>query len=460
MNELTFALDPRLPLPLYEQLYRQIAREIVEGRLPSGTRLPSRRGMSRYLGISEQTVGTAFDILKSEGFLQSRPRRGLFVAPVMPLAERPPLNLPQMPAELPPAASPLYDFSPQGADTRLFPRKTWIKLLRDSLLDHPELLEKGDPKGEPRLRKALSAFLYQYRAVRCAPDQVIIGSGVDQLLGVLGQLFDRGTRIALEDPGYPEAGGALRRLGHVTLSVPLDAEGLDVRDLSRSQAELAYITPSHQFPTGLSMPVGRRTALLHWASAAGRCLIEDDYDSEFRYASRPLPALQGMDGGQKVVYIGTFSRSLAPGLRVAYMALPESLLARYEAVRLRSGDAVSRFEQHALAELIAQGHYARHLRRAASAYQARCRELCRLLLKIPGSDIRGQDAGLHFLFSIRGRNETELIEKARQAGIPLRGLNQYRAQAPCPQALVLGFAGLQDERLQGAVRALREIWEV
>lgn len=458
MHELSITLEEDHHLPLYEQLYRQLSREIIAGGLPSGTRLPSRRGLSRSLGISEQTVGTALDLLKAEGFLISQPRRGLYVADIRPL---PIAAIPEPPdTPQPPARRPRFDFSPQGVDTGLFPTKTWIKLLRDSLLDQPELLGKGGAKGEPSLRHALAGFLYQFRAVRCEAEQIIIGSGVDQLLGVLGQLIAPGSRIALEDPGYPEAASALRRQGHTTLPIPLDDEGPQMRQLESSGADLLYITPSHQFPTGLSMPAGRRTALLHWAAQGERYLIEDDYDSEFRYASRPLPALQGMDGGQKVVYIGTFSRSLAPGLRVAYMALPDALLTRYKTLRLRSGDAVSRFEQQALAELISQGHYARHLRRAGSAYQKRCQQLCGLLLAIPGSSVQGQDAGLHFLFSIEGREEKELIRKAHQAGIPLRGLHEYSARVQLPQAVVLGFAGLRDDELEEAVQALREAWGV
>ncbi len=458
MEQLTFALDETQPLPLYEQLYRQLSREILEGRLKGGTRLPSRRALSRHLNISEQTVGTAFDLLKAEGFILSQPRRGLYVAGIMPL---PAAILPEPEEQLPQKAPvPRFDFSPQGVDTQLFPHQLWIKLLRDSLLDHPELLNKGDARGELSLRHALAAFLYPYRAVRCQPGQIIIGSGVDQLLGVLGLLIDSPSCIGLEDPGYLEAGGAFSRLGHQVAPIPLDQEGPSLDALSKSRASLLYITPSHQFPTGISMPAGRRTALLHWAKEGERYLIEDDYDSEFRYASRPLPALQGMDDGQQVVYIGTFSRSLAPGLRVAYMALPPPLLRRYEGLKLRSGDAVSRFEQHALAELISQGHYARHLRRAGSVYQKRCQRLCQLLLQIPGAFISGQDAGLHFLFSIEGKTETELIKGAARAGIPLIGLSSYSQAARLPQALVLGFAGLMDHQLEEAVSALRQAWGV
>ncbi len=276
----------------------------------------------------------------------------------------------------------------------------------------------------------------------------------------MGQLISPHSRIALEDPGYLEAAGAFSRQGHISLPIPLDEQGPDLDALAASQAQLLYITPSHQFPTGISMQAARRTALLHWAKAGSRYLIEDDYDSEFRYASRPLPALQGMDGGQQVIYIGTFSRSLAPGLRVAYMALPPPLLAQYEDIRLRSGDAVSRFEQHALALLISQGHYARHLRRAGNVYQKRCRRLCDFLLQIPGASISGQDAGLHFLFSIKDRQEQELIHRAAQAGIPLKGLHDYSANARLPQALVLGFAGLSDSTLDEAVAALRQAWQL
>lgn len=458
MNELTIQLDPSTGLPLYEQLYRHLAEEIKAGRLKGGMRLPSRRAMSSHLKISQQTVDNALQLLLSEGYVTSRARSGLYVNSLPPLPNIAPEHQPQ---PLPVKSPPLFDFSPQAADTALFPQKVFQKMVKDALSEEGDWLNKGDARGEARLRESLSEFLYQFRAVVAPPHRIIIGSGVDQLLGVLSALLPRACVIAVEDPGYPDAGRAFSRAGHRVLPVGLDAEGLDVKALLKQNADVVYLTPAHQFPLGISMPVKRRAELLQWAQQQpGRYLIEDDYDSEFRYASRPLPALQGMDGGRQVIYVGTFSRSLAPGLRIAYLVLPEDLSLRYDALHLRSGDSVSRFEQQAMASFVSSFHYARHLKRAGNVYQARCQRLCALLSSIPGSFLLGQDAGLHFLFGIQGKTEQELIKKAARSGIPLRGLQEFCRQASLQQALVLGFAGIRDEQVEPAVRALRAAWQV
>lgn len=454
--DLTFALDETSSLPLYQQLYLRLVDEITAGRLSAGARLPSRRVLASHLGISQQTVLNASDLLLSEGYVHTKARQGLYVADILPMspvrAARP-RPLPQKKKE------PRFDFSTQGADIRLFPYQIWARLIREVLYQEPWLMSKGDARGEGSLREALGDFLYQYRGAHCQAEDVVIGSGVDQLLGVLGQLIEKKQLVACEDPGYPEAALAFLRAGHKVAHLPLDEQGMQMDALAASGASLAYLTPAHQFPTGISMPAGRRSEMLRWAQAReGRYLIEDDYDSEFRYQSRPLPALQGMDGGRRTIYIGTFSRSLAPGIRVAYMALPPDLSARYQALGLRSGDAVSRFEQRALARLVAEGHYSRHLRRAGSAYQRRIAQLSQALEQLPGLRLRGQQAGLHFLLEVAGQTEEELIQKAADAGIPLRGLSEFCQQAILPPALVLGFAGLSDEQVAPAALALQTAW--
>ncbi len=458
MDDLTYALEPESGVPLYEQLYRFIARDITQGRLQGGIRLPSRRALSRHMGISEQTVNNALDLLKAEGFLRSESRRGCFVEELLPLAQTRSFPSSVRQKEV---SEPVYDFSPQATDVQLFPAKTWSRLIRETLIMEPELLNKGDAKGEYSLRTALSSFLYQYRGVRCGADNLIIGSGVDHLIGTLGMLLERPTLVACEDPGYPEAARALERLGHIPLHLEMDEQGIKPSMLLQSGANLAYLTPAHQFPTGQSMPAARRTELLTWAEEGGeRYLIEDDYDSEFRYASRPLPALQGMGGGERTVYIGTFSRSLAPGIRIAYMALPPGLKKRYDALGLRSGDSVSRFEQGAMARLVSEGHYTRHLRRACNVYRKRCQALYGQLAQIPGVSIKGHEAGLHFTIGIVGKSEEELIASADSMGIPLRGLSSYCRYAELPPALVMGFGGIRDDQVDDAATALRKAWKV
>ncbi len=458
MTDLTPRLDSASALPMYEQLYRAISRDIMAGKIAGGTRLPSRRALSRHLGISEQTVNNAYSLLKAEGFITAKARSGLFVEEMLPLTAA----AATQPDQQEKARSPvLFDLLPQSTDISLFPRKLWARLIRETLLDEPDLMNRGSPRGEYSLRAALADFLYQFRGVQTTAENMVIASGVDQLLLAICALFDHPLRIACEDPGYLEAARVIKRAGQTPVPIPLDENGFCVDALAGAQVDLIYITPAHQFPTGVSMPAFRRAELLHWAQQQpGRYVIEDDYDSEFRYASRPLPALQSLDAAGKVIYLSTFSRSLAPGLRIAYMALPRELSRRFESAALRFGETVTRFEQHTMARFIKEGHYTRHLRRAGSRYQKRCERLCALLEQIPGSFLSGQEAGLHFLFGIKGRFEEELIKKAAAQQIPLQGLGGFCLDAKLPPALVMGFGGLEDSQVEAAVSRLRAAWSV
>lgn len=460
LEEITIPLDSQDRLPLYEQLYRYISREITQGHLAAGTKLPSRRRLSHHLGISQMTVDSAFELLKSEGFVQAVPKVGLFVQALSPLkqpetTEEP---LPEVKSQQPP---PRFDFSPQATDLDLFPAQPFIRMLRETLLKEPEVLHRGHPRGETSLREVLAQFLFQYRGVQCTANDLVIGSGVEHLLGIVASLLRGPTTVAVEDPGYPAAARAFENAGHQVCYLPLDEQGISPDVLSQSGASLAYLTPAHQYPLGISMPAVRRSELLHWANlAVCRYLIEDDYDSEFRFTSRPLPALHSMDDNEKVIYISTFSRTLASGIRMAYLVLPRELNTAYDNSHLRAGDAVSRFEQRAMARFLADGHYVRHLRRAANVYQKRLAHLSKLLLDIPDSFMSGQEAGLHFIFGIRGKTEQELVGRAGQAGIPLLGLATLCKQANCPPSLVMGFGGIKDDEVGEAVLALRAAWQV
>jgi len=337
-----------------------------------------------------------------------------------------------------------------------------MRLMRETLHHRPDLLQRGDPQGDWPLRAALSDFLYQYRALRAGPERIVIGAGADYLLGVLLQLLPEGSVVAAEDPGYHGLYRACGRQRLSVLSLPVDEAGMSSARLRDSRANICYVMPSHQFPLGLSMPAGRRSELLRWAGEQpGRLIIEDDYDSEFRHQSRPLPALQGMIHDAPVAYIGTFSRSLAPSMRLAYMVLPDALLARHRQGLYKTGETVSRFEQHTLARFIAESHYTRHLRRAGNAYAARLQRLLAQLSDIPGASVSGEQAGLHFLLTIPQLSEQALVDRAAAAGIPLHGLSEYCRQAKAkPSTVVMGFAGLRDDQIDEAVAALRAAWGV
>lgn len=457
MDELLFDLSPEAKLPLYEQLYRAIAQAIRDGTLAQGRRLPSKRALCAALGVSQNTVETAYGLLCAEGYLSARPRSGYYVCPLDRLPEGERLPAAPEPAPVPP---PRWNFSTAAVDVHLFPFATWARLTKENLYGHPELLERGDPQGDRDLREALCRFLAETRGVRCAPEQLVLGAGVEVLLDLVCKLLPEETVYALEDPGYHVPYRVLGQNRREVVPLPLDSQGLSLAALRNSPAQVAYVTPSHQFPTGLTMPIGRRTGLLAWAAEQPeRYLIEDDYDSEFRYASRPVPALQGLDRAGRVVYIGTFSRTIAPSIRVAYLVLPQSLLERYREAPPYAGSTVSRLEQRTLCRFLDEGYYARHLRRAAGVYRRRQQRLLAELSRLPGARIAGEAAGLHFLLSLPGVGETELLRRGAAAGLRLAGLGQYAHRARVQDStLVLGFGGLGEEP-EAAAAALRAALE-
>lgn len=472
MTDLTLTLDYRSDTPLYEQLCRFVIGEMRAGRLREGEKLPSKRALCEHLRISRSTVEAAYEILTAEGYVEARPRSGYYVRAALMLESAPPEPKPAARAGVeasrlapsgqgPAPARPRYDFSTGDVDTAAFPYASWARINREVVQTMPELLKLGDAQGDPELRLALSEFLSQYRGVRCAPEQIVLGAGGEYLLDLLIRITDSDASFALEDPGYGGIYRAVRAAGRAFCAIPLDAEGLDMAKLAASGARLAFVTPSHQFPTGLTMPAGRRAQLIRWAQGApGRYLIEDDYDSEFRHTTRPIPAMQGVDG-DRVVYLGTFSRTIAPSIRASYMVLPEPLVRVYHERLGRSACTLSRFEQQTLRLFIERGLYARHLRRVGGLYRKRRNLLMELFSPYPAVRISGDDAGLHFLMAVDTLPEKALIARAAAAGVKVRGLSEYavNAQVP-PSTLVIGYAGLSEEDIRQASALLIKAWDL
>lgn len=437
--------------PLYDQLYRYVVDQIRAGALVRGEKLPSKRALAEHLGVSLTTVEKAYGLLIAEGYVDSRPRSGCRVAASLaPLPPGPVLPPPPGPREPPLDQS----FSTSAVDTSVFPFSTWARLSKEAVYENPSLLQQGDPQGDWGLRASLADILHQYRGVSCVPEQVVLGSGVEGLMCLLLQLLPQAL-FALEDPGYAALRRLLDNLGRPYVPVPVDERGMSVRALAASGVDAAYVTPSHQFPLGVTTPAGRRSELLQWAhEKPGRYLIEDDYDSEFRYASRPISAMQGLDKGERVIYLGTFSRTIAPSIRAAYLILPPGLLKVYREKLGRTTSTVSRFEQEALRRFLDTGAYGRHLRRVGNLYRRRRNALMEALKG--WGEVRGGDAGLHLLFTLPGREDRELVALAAEAGYRVRGLSEYRIAAPVlPSTLVLGFAGLPEERAEQAAGDLR-----
>ncbi len=457
MENFTFKLQPEEKKPLYEQLYRYIIEEIEAGRLKNGEKLPSKRAICAHLHISQSTAETAYGMLTAEGYLRARPKSGYYVSADL---YRPVSREPAPAADVPlvPQTAAQYDFSTGAVDTGVFPYASWARLSREVVSQNPQLLQRGEAQGDMAFRQALAEFLREYRGVRCQPDQIVVGAGLEYLLNVLVQVLPENSVYGLEDPGYHAAWQVLRNHGRTCRMIPLDDSGLREDKLRESGATVAFVTPSHQFPMGCTMPVGRRSALLSWAGEREeRFIVEDDYDSEFRYASRPIPAMQSLDDGGKVIYVGTFSRSIAPSIRVAYLVLPRRLLPVYEQRLGFAASTVSRFEQQTLAAFLQRGLYGRHLRRAANLYRKKQQILLEELAKIDGAQVGGAQAGLHFLLTVPGKPEKWLVEQAAKAGVPVRGLSGYCRACDCPEStLVLGFAGLKLEEIPAAAQALRE----
>ncbi len=461
-------LDPQSRQPLYEQIYRQIRAEIEAGRLPQGARLPSKRTLAAHLKVSVVTVEGAYSQLMAEGYIRTEPKRGFFVQAVLPqttqAAGPPPAPVPIHPAGRPEYA---YDFTTNAVDTVHFPFSTWARLMREVLsLEDSGLLSATHPQGTPELRAAIVRYLYDFRGIRAQPEQVVVGAGSEYLTSLLFQLLGREGGYAVEDPGYHKFQRILAHAGALICPIPLDNQGLRVDALRWSGARVVHVTPSHHFPQGTVMPIPRRQALLSWAAEQpGRYIIEDDYDSEFRFSGRPIPALQSLDTGGRVIYLNTFAKSLAPSLRIGYMVLPPELLERYWAEFDFYSSTVPSFEQLTLARFLVRGHFERHIARMRTVYKGR-RDALITAAAAAGvaqpEQFSGGEAGLHLLLQLPGRmGESELVRRAADHGVGVSPFSAYYLTPPSadlPPTLIMGYARLEAASMLPAFQRLALAW--
>lgn len=463
MNELTISLDTRSRIPLYEQIYDYIKTDIQSGRIPYGEKLPSTRFLSKHLEVSRSTVELAYEQLLSEGYIESVPYKGFFVAQIDELYHLK-KDKPQPQRERKEARRYRYDFTPNGVDLKSFPYNVWRKLSKDILMDdRTELFRSGDSQGEYGFRSAICSYLYQARGVDCTPDQIIVGAGSDYILMLLGMILGMDHTIAFEDPTYKQAYRMAGGMSYNCIPVSMDKNGMKVTELEKSGADIAYVTPSHQYPTGVIMPIRRRMELLKWAcEAQGRYIVEDDYDSEFRYKGKPIPALKGYDASDKVIYLGTFSKSIAPAIRLSYMVLPKPLQEAYEQKARFVNSTVSKVDQLIVQKFIEEGYYERHLNKTRALYKSRHDVLIEELR--PMADIctiSGENAGVHLLLTFQnGMTEEELIDRAAKEDIRVYGLSDYRIKENCKEkaTILLGYANLTEEQIRKAARLLRDCW--
>ncbi|MBR6740436.1 MAG: PLP-dependent aminotransferase family protein [Clostridia bacterium] len=434
---------------LWEQLYSQLKDQIQRGDYAPLTKLPSKREMAARLGVSINTVTAAYARLEDEGYIEAKERSGFFVKAIDEL-----IHFTADPIKSKAEREEEFeaDFSPYRVDREHFPYTIWRRLLRQSVEQTGEdMLLPPPPQGDASLKTAICAYLRQSRSIDCDPESVIVGGGTGSLLRMLCGILPKGT-IATEEPVYRSAEAVFRAMGRETH--PL----YDLSQLSDSEAAAIYLTPSHQFPLGYSLPVAERVALLNWAASdSGRYIIEDDYDSEFRYSGRPLPPIKSLDRYDRVVYIGTFSKCIAPSLKISYAVLPGELLAAFSPVYL---SAVSRLEQQTLALFINGGYFERHLNRMRSVY-AKKRALLTDVFR--DCEIFGENAGHHIIVKLPGLSEAELVDRAAQKRIKVYPISPYFMQGIPKQytsCVMLGYGSLTESEISYYASVLREVWQV
>lgn len=465
MDMLTPILETGSGVPLYQQLYAFIKKEILSSRIAPDTKLPSKRKLSAYLEISQNTIQSAYEQLIAEGYVYSLEKKGFYAAKIDHIHQLDVRSIINDRADLDKLDTISYDFSYHGVDIPSFPFTVWRRLAREVINEYDrELLQLGDPQGHIRLRTAIADYLHQSRGVNCSPEQIIISSGTELLMLALIQLLGSDSVYALENPGYEKLSMVFSANKARFTAVNIDESGMIPDEVYDSPVNVLSLTPAHQFPSGGIMPISRRIQLLNWANkAADRYIIEDDYDGEFKYSGRPIPAMQGLDGSGKVIYMGAFSKSLTPALRISYMVLPQPLLYKYLGNLSYFICPVSVIAQKVLSRFIEDGHFERHLNRMRLIYKRKRETLTRTIRAMgPGIEISGADAGQHLLLRVdNGMNEEQLVSSAAAQGVKVYGISSYYLSAdplPEPPRILLGFAAMEEEDISAAVSLLHKAW--
>lgn len=456
---LTYDLEARGGLSLYEYLYRRVRDDILTGKLAAGERLPSKRALAEHLRVSVITVEGAYQQLEAEGYVDARPRLGFFVSPVdrrLPAAE----EGASLPPEEPPRAWRL-DLKSGQADPSFFPSALWARLTRQVLSDGGHLAPVPH-QGLPALREAIARDLRDFKGMAVSPEQIVVGAGAEYLYLLLAQLLGREAVIALEDPGYPKIRQVYGKWGAACRPIPLDGQGMKLEALYASGATAAHLSPAHHYPTGIVTPIARRQALLRWAEERDGLIIEDDYDSEFRFTGRPIPTLQSIDARGRVVYMNTFSQTISPSMRVGFMVLPPRLLERCRRELGFYASTVPALEQQVLARFLEGGGYEQHLSRTRKKYRLlREAVLERFRLCPFAASLTDRGAGLHFLLRLNTEDDDEALRRrAEGLGVRLGFLSEYAA-VPNPaydHTLVVNYAGLDVGRLDEAEALLSQVF--
>ncbi|MGL4623211.1 MAG: PLP-dependent aminotransferase family protein [Chroococcidiopsis sp.] len=483
-------LDPNAPSPMYRQIYEGLRRKILSGKLAPGQRVPSTRTLSQHLKVSRNTVAQSYAQLLSEGYFQAIVGSGTFVCRHIPedlsdVAPPQPTRSPHQPnRSLSTYGESLVDFDPflppdptapisfrfgrPALDE--FPLAIWRQLLsrhcrprcdRHSLDYNPDLL------GHQPLRQAIADYLVRSRQVHCDPDRIAIVSGSQQAIDLTSRIsIDRGDAVAIENPGYLGARQAFVAQGALLCPISVDKSGIVVEELAKfalSPIKLAYVTPSHQFPTGAVMALSRRLELLAWAQATGALIIEDDYDSEYRYGEHPIPALKELDKNDTVLYMGTFSKVLFPALRIGYLVLPPDLVGVFCHAKWLADRQSPLHEQYVLADFIVEGHLERHIRRMRHLYDRRRQVLVQALSKYFPQQVSivGENAGMHVMIQLNlPLSDEEILVRAAQVGVGITNASPYYLKDSCRGQFILGYTELDESQIEEGISRLSKVLNI
>lgn len=458
--EFTPFLNRELPEPLYSQLYHWIKKEIEEGRLLPGMKMPSIRQLTTHLQVSRNTVEAAYQQLQSEGYLESVPKSGIWVAEI----EKPSLHRivaeHRIMLECKPSSEVIVDFEYGTVDFDKFPLKQWKKCLSDVVdQENNWLTQYSEKQGEFSLRREISNYLLQSRGVQSAPEQILITAGTQDSMALICHLLAlREKIVAMEEPGYSGVRSVLEDQGCHIKTVPLEKDGLSLEHIQTSRAKAVYLTPSHQFPFGMVLSISKRIRLLKWAYQTGGYIIEDDYDGEFRYRGQPIPSLKSLDEQERVIYLGTFSKSFLPSARLSYIVFPPSLMVQYSRKFAAYNQSVSPIIQRAMVLFMQSGEFERHIRRMRKVYQRKHQSLLRSIEQYMGTQVKivGEKSGLHILLKLKGVTAFELIENGLQKGVKVYSPSRFwlNPNSESNSYIMLGFGGLSIEEIEKGIRLL------
>lgn len=462
---LTVFFDDDAKTPLYEQLYTHIKKAIEQSELKANEKLPSKRKLAAHLKVSVMTVETAYNQLVAEGYIKSVPKSGFYVLPYIRLIKSRKPKSHETERQKKATSAYAIDFRTNMVDSQSFPYVQMARIERDVMQDdYPKVINTTDYLGLYALREQIADLLYEYRGVEADPQSIVIGSGSEHLISLLVLLLGRDRIYGVEEPGYLKNYHLYRDYGAKSKTIPLDEQGIDLS--KAGSADILHVTPSHQFPTGIVTTISRRIELLNWAAqGTERYIIEDDYDSEFRFSGIPIPAMKSLDKLDKVIYMNSFSKSLSPSFRVSFMVLPQKLMRIYHASYAYFTCSVPVITQLVLARFVSSKDYERHLNRMKNIYKTKRDQLIDLLKKSSYSDkirIIGEESGLHFLIDITSVMPISAwIDAAKREGVRVYGVGEYtlkKEDVSGQKRILLGYSHLDAKEIQEACDRLEKAW--